>query len=190
MQLWKKRIIRLWIVILLPIGIIFSYQTFLQNNDILKIESIGNDEIYQLEFDDSSILRNKIQSFIKNDDDQLAKVKYYELFNKSINERNVFAITSIVLVCFPLISLLLTKIYIFVIYGPEQHNGNFKKWSKYALCFALILFAILALYLFVVKKNEEAPAPVPSNFESEGVKKLLNQFDQEDNAKKKKTRPL
>jgi hypothetical protein len=190
MQLWQKRIIRLWLVIILPVGILSSYQAYTSHKASFEMQELGEQYISGNNYGWGSD-KNSVRVDSLNPEYPKEAKEYFRLRDVYENNRNKYAIASIILLSFPMLTWTLAKIYRFVIYGQEEANKSFNKWLKYALCLALIVLAIVVLYQFAYTKKEEAPAPVPvpSNIESEGVKKLLDQFDKEDNARKKRTPP-
>ena len=118
MVLWQKRVIRLWLIIFLPIGVFLSYQTYTSHQTSIEMQGLGDECLYE------SILPNDtLQKVDIFDYDKEAR-EYFQLRDKSKRNRNMYAITSFIFICFPLITWMFSKTYRFVMYGRGTNNGT------------------------------------------------------------------
>lgn len=168
---------------MLPVGVFLSYQAYTSHEISFKAQEMG--DYYKPDYADTDKDSVRLDS-VGSEYPKEAKT-YFLLRDEYESKRNYYAFASAMLLFFPMITLVIAKIYLFTMYGPEIINKSFVKWLKYASCSALAVFAIVVLYFFVVKKKEETPAQGSKQDIEKIYDKYTSQFNKEDNAKKKKT---
>ena len=118
-QLWQKRIIRMWLVILLPAGFILGYQAYTSHQTSLIMQTEGDDALYGT-FAGSDTEKDSVKILSLNPDYPQEAKAAFQLRDKYRNNRNMYAIISLILLSFPAIIWTLAKTYRFIMCGPDK----------------------------------------------------------------------
>jgi len=182
-NLWHKKIIRLWIVILLPLAIISGYGSYSLKEKSMLMEDNAKSYLFS-QFEDQTD-SDTVAVLSKNPDYPNEAKEFFHLRDKYSLESNICSIIAGTLLFFPAIVWVIAKVYHLIMYGTVSFD---KRLLKYAAWFASIVFAIAAICIFGIKKKEEAPAQAPITSEA-AQKRLQEKFEKiiEESEKRNKT---
>jgi hypothetical protein len=111
MELWRSRMIRLWLVVLLPISILLGYQAYRLNDSIHNTGSAYYLGSYEMPAKSDPVYVNADSDHFKEQNDE------------KIDSRDNRAAIALMLGCFPLIVLVAIKAYLFVMHGRKQASS-------------------------------------------------------------------
>jgi magnesium-transporting ATPase (P-type) len=169
-SLWHKKIIRAWIVILIPLAVLFGYGSYLLKEKSMLMEDNAKLSLFY-PFVDEKTDSDTVAALSKDPDYPKEATEFFHLRDKYALESNICSIMSGILLFFPALVWIFAKVYHLIMYGTVSVD---KRLIKYAAWLVSIVFAIAAICIIGVKKKEEAPATVPSEAEQ---KRLQEKFD-------------